>query len=279
MNALNDALPSATALMSAAARAAHEHLDNPPWLLRDPDAKAVCDLFTPSPLSFQLAYPHEPVLAAARVSSVIRARFAQMVLSDAGFDQCVVLGAGLDTSVYRAADAPLRVWLVDRSEVLAWRADLFAQAGLTDAGMPVPLDLSGGMLLQSLVNAGLEVARPTVVLGLGLSMYLNAEQNQALWTELAPLAPESELVFDALLPDTEADEAGRAYAAAITAAAGQREPWQWRPGISQLREELACAGWQAEQHDEADLVASGFWEANPGLRAMRLVRLVRARRA
>jgi methyltransferase (TIGR00027 family) len=276
MNALKDPLPSTTALMSAAARAAHDALDNPPRLIHDLDAKALCALFEPSPLDFQLAFPEEPVLAAARASTVIRAAFAHQALTDSGLDQCIVLGAGLDTSVYRGATTS--VWLVDRAEVLAWRRTLFGQAGLADPAVAVAADLVAADLLPRLVEAGLERERPVLAVGLGLSMYLDPQQNRDILAQLAGLAEGSQLVFDAILPDDESDEAGRRYTGAVAAAAGASgEPWLSRIGREPVAGILADYGWRLlTQVAEAEAAPRLFWDANPHLRPMRLVQLIHA---
>lgn len=265
--------------MSAAARAAHEEVDSPPHLLIDPDARAVCALFEPSPLDFQRQFPNEPVLAAARISAVIRASFARAALPAGGLDQCVILGAGLDTSVYRGAAEQPRVWLVDRREVLAWRASLFAQAQLDDDAVAVPFDLADDPL-PALAAAGLDLARGALVVALGLSMYLEPSQNRTLLARMAGLAPGSELIFDAMLPAEEADQTGVAYAAAVSASAARSgEPWRSRPSLEMLTGWLADTGWQlVSRVAEAEAAPTQFWMANPQLAPMRLVQLIRLRR-
>jgi methyltransferase (TIGR00027 family) len=274
---LNDSLPSATALLSSAARAAHSLVDSPPHLLVDADARAVCELFEPSPLGFQLAFSGEPVLAAARASAVIRSAFARQIMQGGSLGQWVLLGAGLDTSLHRGASAKL--WLVDRPEVLAWRAELFAEAGLADSGVLVGVNLDREDLVTQLVAAGLNTDYPTLVIGLGLSMYLTPAENWRLLTGLGRLPVGSELIFDVLTPDDLADEPGRTYARAVALRAGNAEPW-----LSRLRPEavvagLAEAGWKmVVDTPEAAVPPSQFWTANPQLQAMRLVQLVHAKR-
>lgn len=63
-------MPSMTALMSAAARAAHLLVDDAPHLWDDPVALALCRALRPSPLDYQLARPAAAVLASARPSAV-----------------------------------------------------------------------------------------------------------------------------------------------------------------------------------------------------------------
>ncbi|PFG17256.1 methyltransferase (TIGR00027 family) [Propionicimonas paludicola] len=266
---------SLSALLSAAARAAHELVDRPPHLLQDPDARALCALFEPSPLSYQLAQPEQPVLATARISTAARAGFARAALERSGLTQLVLLGAGLDSSVSRGFE--IDTWVVDRPEVLAWRAELFGQAGITDAAHPVPADLAADDLLPALAAAGLDVTRPVFVAALGLVMYLTDGDLQALLGRLAPLPGGSRLVVDSIVPAALRDQAGRAYADAITGSIGGREPWHCTPHPDQLAGWLQDAGWRPEQLPiEADWVPEPFWAANPQLGRNRLSVLVEA---
>lgn len=276
MNLLNEPVPSLTALLSAAARGAHLLVDGPNALLDDVDARALCALFEPSPLAFHLGHPDAPVLAAARASAVIRSRFATDVIAAHEVEQIVLLGAGLDSSIQ--ADGVAQRWLVDRPDVLGWRSNLFDQAGIENLGQPVPLDLARANLASVLTEAGLDPDRRTAVVALGLTMYLDAGAVQTLFGQFDGLAAGSVLVADALLPDEAADEAGRAYAAAITAQAGGREPWRWRPISSELDGVLAEGGWRAEIVPEAEAVPSWFWEQQRHLHPQGLVQLVRASR-
>ena len=163
--AANDT-PSPTALLAAAARAAHALVDAPPLLLEDPAAHALCTTGDAAPLDFQLAQPGVPVLAAARVSACARARHADDVLVARRAQQVVVLGAGLDTTTHRRPAPGRRFWLVDLPDVLTWRARLLARAGLREAGVPVPADLGDAGWFDTLVDAGLDPHVPVVAVWL-----------------------------------------------------------------------------------------------------------------
>ncbi|PKQ31711.1 MAG: SAM-dependent methyltransferase [Actinobacteria bacterium HGW-Actinobacteria-2] len=275
MRTLDASTPSPTALLSAAARAAHPLADQPPHLLNDTDAQALCSLFEPSPLSYQLGAAQHPIMAAARISTVARSAFAGRLIGDSGLGQLLVMGAGLDTSVSTGFGG--RVLAVDRPDVLGWRAELVAEAGIEDASIPVAADLTEPGLVDALGAAGLDATAPTAVVALGLSMYLTAADNRAWLTALSCLPPGSMVVFDALLPDVDADEAGRGYAAAITANAGGREPWHWRPSADEVDMTLKASGWGSVAITaESDAVPAAFWQANPGLVRQRLVQLIHA---
>ncbi|WP_082131349.1 class I SAM-dependent methyltransferase [Cellulomonas sp. FA1] len=270
--------PSPTALLAAAARAAHALVDEPPLLLEDPAAHALCTTGDTSPLDFQLAQPGVPVLAAARVSACARARHADDVLVARRARQIVVLGAGLDTTPHRRPAPGRRFWLVDLPDVLTWRAQLLARASLPEAGVPVPADLGGAGWFDALVDAGLDPHVPVVAVWLGVGMYLEPDACRALLAALAALPAGSTLVLDHVLPADERDAAGAAYAAAVAAFAGRHgEPWRTAASAATVRDWLTDAGWAvADERDEADAVPPGFWDAQPHLRPMRLVRLVTA---
>jgi methyltransferase, putative, TIGR00027 family len=261
--------------LSAAARAAHELVDQPPHLLLDPDARALCAQFTPSPLDYQLGQPTHPVLATARIATTARAGFARAALEHSGATQCVLLGAGLDSSLYRGLN--MDVWLVDRPDVLAWRTELFSQAGISDPGRPVAADLATDALLPTLIEAGLDAGRPTFVAALGLVMYLTEADLRALLGRLSALAVGSRLVFDTIVPAELRDPAARAYADAITGSIGGKEPWHCTPHPDRLGDWLTATGWRVEQRvAEGDWVPAEFWTANPTLTRNRLSALVEA---
>jgi methyltransferase (TIGR00027 family) len=275
MRTLDASIPSLTALLSAAARAAHHLVDQPPHLLLDVDAQAVCELFEPSPLSYQLGASQHPILAEARVSTAARSSFARRLVGQSEVTQLVVMGAGLDTSV--SAGFAGRSFAVDRPDVLAWRAELFAEADVRDASVAVAADLTAPGLWDGLLAAGLDANLPTAVVALGLSMYLSEADNRAWLATLSCLPSGSLVVFDALLPDAEADQAGRDYAAAITASAGGREPWHWRPNADAVAATVQASGWgRVAITAQADAVPAAFWDANPGLARLRFAQLIHA---
>lgn len=273
--------PSQTALFSAAARAAHPLVDDEPHLLADEVAQRLCRATSPSPLDYQLAQPEAAVLAAARLSACTRSRYAEAVVSEAGTEQVVVIGAGLDTLANRLPPgARASVWLVDRPGVLAWRARLFAEAGLVDAAHGVAADLAQGFDLADLAATGVDLRRPVTVVWLGVSMYLTPQECRRFIATLAGLADGSSLVFDHHLPADLRDDAGKEYTQAVAAMAGHvGEPWQCSPAPGTVRTWLTEHGWQVEADvDEAAATPEGFFDRQQHLSPMRLVRLVHATR-
>jgi len=273
-------VPSPSALMSAAARAAHLEVDHAPYLFGDRYAGALVDALGDEPLSYHRRFPAEPVLVGARVSTALRSRYAEDRLAASPAPQYVVLGAGLDTSSLRAG--PDRaVFEVDRPGVLAWR-----QAAFRAALVPVPgrvrqvaVELGRDALLPALVDAGLDPARPTFVSWLGTTMYLDEADARRTLVELGGLAAGSELVADHVLPEALRDDAGRSYARAVSAAVGaDGEPWRWSPSPQELREMLAACGFEpVTTLPDGDAVGAGSWRRTDHLRPMGLVGLVHAR--
>lgn len=272
--------PSQTALFAAAARAAHAHVDAEPHILIDEVAERLCRAQGHSPLDYQLAHPEAAVLAAARLSACARSRYAEAVLSKMGADQIVVVGAGLDTIGHRRPQPrPDQVWLVDRAGVLAWRAQLFDEAGLADEARYVSADLEDGFDLRGLEAAGLELSRPVSVVWLGVSMYLTPDLCRRFFAELADLAEGSSLVFDYHVAPELRDDAGREFADAVAAVAGRGgEPWRCSASSELVTGWLADNGWRVEDEiDEAMVTSAGFFDQQEFLSPMRLVRLVHAR--
>ncbi|MCL2468551.1 MAG: SAM-dependent methyltransferase [Micrococcales bacterium] len=266
---------SASALMSAAARAAHLLVDTPPHLICDDLALRLCRSLPTSPLDYQLAHRDEPVLAAARFSACVRARFAADTLGHVEPRQGVLLGAGLDHPV--GDTAGVQWWTVDLPDVLAWRADLYERAGLTDRCCPSQADLTADDLVHALVVAGLDTSRPVMVVWLGGTMYLPDEAVQHVFAQCADLAAGSVLVADFVTPPADRDQAGQAYADALATAVGGHEPWRCQVSAQNLGDWLGESSWQVSRTAaEADAVPAGFWDRRDALKPMRLVQLVEA---
>lgn len=273
-------LPSPSALMSAAARAAHLEVDHAPYLFEDRHAGALVDALGGEPLTYHRRSPGAPVLVGARASTALRSRFAQDRLAAFPAPQYVVLGAGLDSSCLRTGPGRT-VFEVDRPGVLAWRRAAFHAAGipLPNRVRQVAVELGHDALLPALVAAGLDPRRPAFVSWLGTTMYLDEPGARHTLVELAGLAPGSELVADHVLPDALRDDAGRAYARAVSAATGaDGEPWLWSPGPQGLAELLSECGFESVTAlPDSDAVDAALWRRTDHLRPMGLIGLVHAR--
>lgn len=212
-----------SAVMAAAARAAHLLVDRPPHLHVDEVAARLLDADGTEPIGYHLRLADNPLLCAVRVEATCRARFADDVLLASRARQLVVLGAGLDTSAHRHPG--IDVYEVDLPAAQQAKRAAVARAGLTDAVRYVPADLARDGLAPALLAAGADSSRALVVTALGLTMYLDPQAVAGLLAQVAGWPGGAELVADHLLP---ADgQAAREYAAGVgTAVADGGEAWR-----------------------------------------------------
>ncbi|MDR3036019.1 MAG: class I SAM-dependent methyltransferase [Kitasatospora sp.] len=294
---LPTARPSRTALMSAAARAAHLLVDREPAILADTLAQRLLGEYAEELLSYHRSFGAHPVLAGARTTALTRSRFAEdrlAALAARGTDQYVLLGAGLDTFAYRSAPAVpaapaapadrVRVFEVDHPAVQHWKRDLLAAAGIAvppgTAFVPVDLERGGGAgeLVAALVAAGFDPGRPALVAWLGVTMYLGADAIGATLAAVGGLAPGSELVAEYLLPPGRRDEAGQAYAEQVASAAAEGgEPWRTFLDTEEMDTLLTTAGLRPLAHlRQHESVPAELWQRADALRPFGLSVLAHA---
>ena len=115
-----------------------------------------------------------------------------------GVRQLVILGAGLDTTGFGLPEwgDKWRVFEVDHPATQEWK-----RRRITDLGWEVPAnhvfapcDFEQQSLLSALTAAGFERQRPALVSLFGVIIYLTANATRATLTELATLAPGSEVI-------------------------------------------------------------------------------------
>ena len=97
-------LPSQTALIAAAARAAHLIVDHEPVIFADELAAALLGEQAEEFISYHRAHGTHLVLSCARAQVLCRSRFTEDHLAACvrgGISQYVILGAGLDSFAYR----------------------------------------------------------------------------------------------------------------------------------------------------------------------------------
>lgn len=242
-------MPSRSALMAAAARAAHLEVDRPPFLFEDTMARRLLGEQAEGLLSYHHKSGSHPVLLGTRLAVTTRARFAGHRLAAAastGVSQYVILGAGLDSFAVRSTLGPgLAIFEVDEPETSAWKSDVLRAAGLA---IPANLHLVAGdlgrdPLIELLHDAGLDLEGPAFVSWLGVTMYLPITAIESTLRAVAGLAAGSEIVFDHVLPTNERDAAGAQYAEfAESVAAANEEPWLTAPGLVEARSLVAFAG-------------------------------------
>jgi methyltransferase (TIGR00027 family) len=259
-----------TAVLSAAARAAHLVVDHQPVIFEDSLAEAILGADGAEPLGYHRAMPAASILVAARTEATCRARFAEDRLAASAIAQYVVLGAGYDTYAYRTRLAPdASVYEVDLPLASETKQTALRRAGIPvpDAVQFVPADLASNSLGAGLAAAGFDARRPAFVSALGLTMYVSQSTLGRLLTELAQLGPGTRLVADFLLPPDHAD--ARAYSGVGEAAATIGEAWRsyFTPeGLSSLVSQRGFT--TATTLSQRESIPEALWSRSDGLRPM-----------
>lgn len=102
---MDEGKPSATALSSAAARAAHLVADAEPRIFADTVAARLLGDRADEMIGYHRAKGEHIVLAGTRAITTVPGRFTEERLG--GFGRCVVHGAGLDTFAYFESGDPV----------------------------------------------------------------------------------------------------------------------------------------------------------------------------
>jgi methyltransferase (TIGR00027 family) len=272
---------SRTALACAAARAAHLVVDHEPVIFADPLAAMLLGTPGAQILDHHRRFAAAPVLAGARTQVLCRSRFTEERLARSGLRQYVMLGAGLDTYAYRTGpDEGISVFEVDRPE-----SQQSKRAALRTAGIAigpnvtfVPIDFESDRLIDTLSASGFDAAQPAFVSWLGVTMYLTREALTATVAAVGALPPGTQLVADYLLDPHLRDDAGRAYAAAVSeAAAAGGEPWISCYLPEDLTGIVTRNGFSAVAHvRQADALDRAAWTRTDALHPMAISALLHA---
>lgn len=264
VDAASDRGASKTAQGAAALRAAHMILDDAPHILSDHLALSLLDTPARVAIRERPARFRTQVSRVLRCDVVVRSRFAEDRLAEAvgrGVHQAVMLGAGLDTFAYRQPQwaAGLRIVEVDHRA-----SQLDKLARLERAGIEPPpnlryaaADLEADSLGSALVEAGLDLTRPTFVACLGVLIYMSQDATNSMLTAAGRLAPGSEFVFSFSRPDASTvDRPLPGSAAARVAAVG--EPWRTRFDPEVMRANLTKSGFGSVRFLFADDIAERY---------------------
>jgi methyltransferase (TIGR00027 family) len=200
-----------TAVMVAAARAAET--DKPDPLIRDPYAKVLVNQagtgVWEKMLDGSLLEKVESIDAEAaavfehmRSYQAVRTHFFDAHFAGAaaaGIRQVVILASGLDSRAYRL-DWPVgtTVFEIDQPKVLEYKSTTLAAHGATPSAdrHAVPIDLRQDWP-AALIAAAFDPKAPTAWLAEGLLMYLPAEAQDRLFTQITELsAPGSRIAAE-----------------------------------------------------------------------------------
>ncbi|PKR88615.1 SAM-dependent methyltransferase [Pleomorphomonas diazotrophica] len=236
---------SATALVTAALRVAHQSYDDG-RVFRDPFAE---DMLGPEGAPLMMGLPIVPGYRTMRFLMAARSRYAEDALAEAvarGCRQVVLLGAGLDTLSLRNPHrgVGLRIFELDHP---ATQAD--KRRRLLRFGPKLPLSLSlvpvifgEDDIAAALTAAGWRADEPTFFQMLGVVVYLPAAIRQMLFGFVARL-PDSDIVLDYSTPPESQSPEGRAVTEAqMIEAAKIGEPWLGLVEPEALAREFADLG-------------------------------------
>jgi methyltransferase (TIGR00027 family) len=191
-------MPSRTAWVAAAHRAAHQVLEQgrifaDPLALRilGEDAQTIARWAEERPSGRRM-----------RIFIAARTRFAEDALAAAverGVRQVVVLGAGLDTYAYRSTSGDrIPIFEVDHLATQAWK-----RQRLEDAAIPLPpsltfapVDFEHETLAEGLAVAGFNPEQRTFFTWLGVVPYLTEEAVRSTLGFIASLPNGAHVVFD-----------------------------------------------------------------------------------
>jgi methyltransferase (TIGR00027 family) len=193
-----------TAVMVAAARAVES--EQPDALIHDPYAKLLVTnagagvlweaMLTPEVAAKVEALDSESAahLHHMRGYQAVRTNFFDTFFKDAvadGIRQVVILASGLDSRAYRLDwPAGTTVYEIDQPQVLAYKSTTLAENGVTPSAdrREVAIDLRQDWP-AALRAAGFDPAARTAWLAEGLLMYLPAEAQDRLFTQIGELSP------------------------------------------------------------------------------------------
>jgi methyltransferase (TIGR00027 family) len=193
-----------TAVMVAAARAVESERPDP--LIRDPHAKllvtnAGAGVLWEAMLDPDVAAKVEALdtesaaqLEHMRSYQAVRTHFFDTYFKDAvtaGIRQVVILASGLDSRAYRLDwPAGTTVYEIDQPQVLEYKSTTLAENGVTPSAerRAVAIDLRQDWP-AALRAAGFDPAARTAWLAEGLLMYLPAEAQNRLFTQIGELSP------------------------------------------------------------------------------------------
>ncbi|MGH3848753.1 MAG: SAM-dependent methyltransferase [Pseudonocardiaceae bacterium] len=253
-----------TAVGAAWARAAESQ--RPDRLFDDPIAVAVVErgqrelakLFSGDEASLERAPFDEQAATAFVEYAAVRTRYFDDCLSEAcaaGCRQVVILAAGMDARAFRLLwPAGTRLYELDRPEVLAYKEDMVAAAGVLPRceRHTVAADLAADWI-TALRAAGFQGGQHTAWLAEGLLNYLTDKDNNMLVSTVGRLSGSgSTLALEVIRASAIRDGP---MAAIADRAANSGAPW--RSGVDDPAGWLAGHGWRARVDNPFE-VAVGY---------------------
>ncbi len=190
---------------------------------------------------------------------VLRVRYTDDVCEAAindGVDQLVLLGAGFDTTSLRRAEASVTIFEVDSPATQEDKravSERLQPARDNSQTVWVPCDFEHDALLERLLTNGFDPTRPSLIVWLGVTMYLTRRAVATTLADLAALcAPGSRLVFDYIDADVITGNTRYKGARRVARAAAQRGE-SFRTGFTDTDLDALLATHRFECHERARL--------------------------
>ncbi|KAA1251798.1 SAM-dependent methyltransferase [Mycobacterium simiae] len=187
---------------------------------------------------------------------VLRLRYTDDICAaaiSAGIDQIVLLGAGFDTMSLRTASQPVTIFEVDAPTTQAAKRPITEQLlpiGCNSTTIWVPVDFEQGELCDQLLKSGFDPHRRSVIIWVGVTMYLTGGAIEQTVADLAELcAPGSRLVLDYIDGRVVTATTPWRSARRVTRVVARRgEPYRSGFTATELSELLGTHGFECGEH-------------------------------
>jgi len=275
---------SSTAMRVAELRAAHQLVDGDPKILVDPVVLRLLDDEVLEKIRSRPDLLCVPWVAGMRSHVLLRSRYTEDRLDEAGAEQFVILGAGYDTFAYRQPEwaRNLRIFEVDHPASQRAKRELLAAKGIAVPSNLeyVSIDFEHVSLKDGLAASSLDFGRPAFFSCLGVLVYLTEEAAYDVFRVVAAFPKGSEIVFTFSQPDSALDAGEAARRQLLASAAGSLgEPWRTHFDRESLVTRLRTMGFSAVSVlDPAEAQAKYFQGRTDGLKAPRRENVARARK-
>jgi methyltransferase (TIGR00027 family) len=276
---------SSTAMSVAKVRAAHQLIDDEPWILADPVVLRLVGQETIDTIRADSSLRSNAKFGAFRAHIVLRNRYAEDCLREAaerGVGQYVLLGAGYDTFACRQPSwaESFRIFEVDHPSTQAAKRELLAAAGVElPANLSfAPVDFENQSLKEGLQRGGFDFARPAFFSCLGVLVYLDGKSVAALLAFVGSMPRGSEIVFTFSQPDSALDSRELEIRAKINSTVNEMgEPWRSYFEPERLREMLLASGFSLVTFLTPEAAEERYFRGRTdALRPPKHVRLCRA---
>ena len=194
-------------------------------------------------------------------SVLARSVFCERAIDNAvhlGCGQVVIYACGYDTFSLRTANQALTVYELDRPEMIEDRRMRITRAGLEPVcrAKSIGCDLSKSIWKESLIEAGLDVERPSFSSLLGISYYLTGDEFEKLIAGIASICCEGASICLDYPMNEEGGESARNRE--LAAAAG--EAMKAKYSYEEMEALLSRAGFLIYEHLDAGEATDAFFK-------------------